>query len=122
MQDSNLESQYNFWIYNTFNVRQTEFELDLKTFWETNPKTVEPLFETKQNEYVCGYRKGKSTQYPLLNLIESWKRYRDNHGFSAAVLMDLSKAFDIINHDVLLAELHAYGFSTNALKHMMSYL
>ena len=36
--------------------------------------------------------------------------------------MDLSKAFDTINHDLLLAKLHAYGVSANALKLMMSYL
>ena len=93
-----------------------------KLFEKLIQKQLNPFFETKLNEYLCGYRKGKSTQYALLNLIESWKKYRDNHGFSAAVLMDLSKAFDTINHDLLLAKLHAYGVSTNALKLMMSYL
>ena len=36
--------------------------------------------------------------------------------------MDLSKAFDTINHDLILAKLKAYGFSTNALNLMQSYL
>ena len=36
--------------------------------------------------------------------------------------MDLSKAFDTINHDLLLAKLKAYGFSKQALSFMCSYL
>ena len=36
--------------------------------------------------------------------------------------MDLSNAFDTINHDLLLAKLKAYGFSINALDLMYSYL
>ena len=36
--------------------------------------------------------------------------------------MDLSMAFDTINHDLLLAKLHAHGFSINALNLMCSYL
>ena len=36
--------------------------------------------------------------------------------------MDLSKAFDTLNHDLLIAKLHAYGFSRNALMLIKSYL
>ena len=60
--------------------------------------------------------KWNSTQYALLNLIESWKKRDNNNVYSAAVLMDLSKPFDTINNDLLLAKLHAYGVSANALK------
>ena len=90
--------------------------------WSQKPSRDNLFFDKKLSQYLCGYRKGNSTQYALLNLIESWKKYRDNHGFNAAVLMDLSKAFDTINHDLLIAKLHAYGLDTNALKLMLSYL
>ena len=55
-------------------------------------------------------------------MIENWKKYRDNNGFSAAVLMDLSKAFDTINHDLLIAKLEAYGMERNSLMLIMNYL
>ena len=36
--------------------------------------------------------------------------------------MDLSKAFDTINHELLIAKLHAYGFSTDSIQLVLSYL
>ena len=42
--------------------------------------------------------------------------------YICVLFMGLSKAFDTINHDLLLAKLHAYGFSINALNLMCSYL
>ena len=72
--------------------------------------------------YLCGYRKRFSTQQALLSLIEKWKIVLDSKGYGGAVLMDLSKAFDTINHDLLIAKLHAYGFSKESLKLIKSYL
>ena len=66
--------------------------------------------------YFCGYRKGYNTHCALLSLIEKWKKVLDNKGYASAILMDLSKAFDTINHELLVAKLYAYGFSKDALK------
>jgi len=46
----------------------------------------------------------------------------DKKGYAGAMLMDLSKAFDTINHNLLIAKLHAYGLSRSALKLIKSYL
>ena len=46
----------------------------------------------------------------------------DNKEYGGAILMDLSKAFDTINHDLLIAKLHVYGFSKESLKLIKSYL
>ena len=96
--------------------------------------TVSKIFErimlnqitTYINEYLspflCGYRKGFSTQTALSFLIEKWKKILDNKGYGAAILMDLSKAFDTINHELLIAKLHAYGFTRESLLIIHSYL
>ena len=72
--------------------------------------------------YLCGFRKGYNTQYALLPMIEKWKQYLDNNGHAGAILMDLSKAFDTINHELLIAKLEAYGFTKNALQILFNYL
>ena len=55
-------------------------------------------------------------------MIEVWKKNIDNRNEIAVILMDLSKAFDTINHSLLLAKLEAYGFSMTSLKLIQSYL
>ena len=72
--------------------------------------------------HLYGYRKGFSTQTALSSLIEKWKQILDDKGYGAAVLMDLSKAFDTINHELLTAKLHAYGFTKESLIIIFSYL
>ena len=72
--------------------------------------------------YMCGYRKSFTTQHALLTLIEKWKKVLDNKGYGGATLMDLSKAFDTINHDLFVAKFHVYGFSKESLKLINSYL
>ena len=46
----------------------------------------------------------------------------DKQDFACALLMDLSKSFDTINHELLIAKLQTYGFSMHALKVLLSYL
>ena len=64
--------------------------------------------------YLCGYRKGFSTQQALVSLIVRWKKKMDQKGYGGAVLMDLSKVLDALNHDLLLAKLYAYGFDRDS--------
>ena len=55
-------------------------------------------------------------------MVEKMKKSRDKGGHAGAVLMDLSKAFDTINHELLIAKLHAYGFDNKTLVFFYSYL
>ena len=51
----------------------------------------------------------------ILRLIEEMKEKLDKEFFVGAVLMGLSKAFDCIPHDLLIAKLNAYGFDRKSL-------
>ena len=68
------------------------------------------------------YRQGFSTQHPLIKSIKSWRQSLDSRGYRGAVLMDLSKAFDTINHELLIAKLRAYGFNKESLELILDYL
>ena len=56
------------------------------------------------------YRKGHGCSQVLIFAIDEWKRSLDQNNVVGMVLMDLSKAFDAIPHDLLIAKLFAYGF------------
>ena len=71
---------------------------------------------------LCAFKKGYNTQHALLRFLETCKMTLDKSGYAGALLMDLSKAFDCIDHELLIAKLHAYGLSRNALKIIHSYL
>ena len=55
-------------------------------------------------------------------MLEKWKHAVDNKKVFGALLTDLSKAFDCICHDLLIAKLNAYGLSLPALKLVHNYL
>ena len=74
------------------------------------------------SKHLCEYRKGFNSQTALLSLIEKWKSILAKKSFSGAVLMDLSKVFDAINHELLIAKLDAYGFSKKSLELILDYL
>ena len=71
--------------------------------------------------FLSAYRENYCTQHVLIRLVEEWKEHLDNNEVVGAVLMDLSKAFDCIPHNLLIAKLSAYGFDRTALKYIHSY-
>ena len=73
-------------------------------------------------QYLCGFREGYNTQPALIKFLEKCKSVLDNKEFVGAIFMDLSKAFDCLNHELLIAKLCAHGFSRSALKLIHSYL
>ena len=74
------------------------------------------------SKWQCSFRQGYSAQHCLIIMVEKWRQCLDNGGVSGALLTDLSKAFDCILHDLLIAKLVGYGFDYNSLQMLQSYL
>ena len=69
------------------------------------------------SNFQCGSRKGFNAQQCLIGM-----RITDKRGHFSALLTDLSKAFDCLPHDLLIAKLDAYGFKNDALYLIFNYL
>ena len=93
-----------------------------KIFEKCMFKQISKFFENIFSKYQCRFQKGFSTQHCLLAMLEKWKRSVDNRKMFGALLTDLSKAFDCLDHELLIAKLNAYGFSLTALKLVHNYL
>ena len=87
-----------------------------KIFEKIMQKQINDFIISFLSPYLCGHRKGFNTQHALLKLVENWRKSLDNKSFGGAILVDLSKAFDNLNHDLLIAKLLAYGFQHDAFK------
>ena len=77
---------------------------------------IRAYFDNILSKYQFGFRQGYSSQQCLLILIEKWKKRLDKGGKCGALPSDLSKAFNCLLHDLLIAKLHAYGFEIDALR------
>ena len=71
--------------------------------------------------HLCQYRKDYNTQQVLISLIEQWTKILDNEGLGCDI-DGLVKAFDTLNHKLLIAKLHSYGFNRDSLKLINDYL
>ena len=74
------------------------------------------------SKYQCGLCKGFNAQHCLVSMIEKWKESVDNGGVFGALMTDLSKAFNCLHHELLLAKLDAYSFDTKSVKLIQQYL
>ena len=55
-------------------------------------------------------------------MIENWKTQLNKGNKIGVIIMDLSKAFNTLNHDLLVAKLETYGLELNAASFIKSYL
>ena len=82
---------------------------------------MDGFFKTFLSSLLSGVREGCST-HSLVRVIEAWRRTLDSSGIVGTIPMDLSKSYDCIPHDLLIAKLEAYGFHEKSLQLMYSYL
>ena len=73
-----------------------------------------------QNQF--GFRQGHSTHHVLITLVDNITKSLDNGDIVIGVFLDLKKAFDTVNHKILVKKLYHYGIRGNVLKWFESYL
>ena len=69
-----------------------------------------------------GFRRRNSTAHSLIEITEQIKESIDNGKFGCGIFIDLKKAFDTVNHEILLCKLEHYGVRGNMLQWFKSYL
>ena len=93
-----------------------------KTFEQLMKNQTLPFVQSSLSLILCGFQEGYGTQHALLRLIEACNKSIDSGEITGAVLTDLSKAFDCLNHELLIAKLNAYGFNRSSLLFVHSHL
>ena len=81
---------------------------------------VENKVENKKRLY--GFRKFHSTEHAILEITESILSEFDKRNVALAIFLDLTKAFDTLNHNILLTKLNYYGIQNSTLNWFQSYL
>ena len=80
------------------------------------------MHDTFLNKLLCGFRKTHSTQHALFTLLYRWQKKLDRFGLVDTVLMDLSKAYDCLPHDLIITKFEAYGLSKSSFNSLLDYL
>ena len=93
-----------------------------KVFERLLYKQLNNFMSTKFSPFLCGFREGHNTQHALLRLLENWRSSLEGKEIIGTILCDLSKAFDTLPHDLLIAKLDSYGVGANALEIINNYL
>ena len=106
------------------NYRPTSLLPNFSKFFEKVMCNRLTEFVKKYEILLCcqfGFRKNHSTSLVLIHLTNKISSAIDRHKFTAGVFLDLSKAFDTLDHEILFAKLEHYGILDVALRWIKSY-
>ena len=73
-------------------------------------------------KYQFGFREGHSTELALIEIVDNIRYSLDSGKITCGIYLDLTKAFDTVNHKILLGKLDHYGVRGKALELLQSYL
>jgi hypothetical protein len=88
-----------------------------------NKHTIKHLDDNKLlHSNQSGFRKGHSCHTSLISLVDQWLKNINDNKYCGVLFIDFKKAFDVIDHDLLIRKLSLYRFSVSTLKFINSYL
>ena len=95
-------------------------------------KVLERIMYNRVYKYLCeekllyskqfGFQKGHSADHAIVHLVDQIYESFENDNYTIGVFIDLSKAFDTVDHSILLKKLEMYGVNTTNLTWFASYL
>ena len=110
------------------NYRPISILIILSPFSKTFERLIynqQPSFVEKQNilyQFQFGFRKGCSTEQAILEITGNFKSALDNKLYTCGIFLDFTKAFDTVNHHILLKKIEKYGIRGLPLQWFSSYL
>ena len=93
-----------------------------ETFEQKIHDQLSEYLEKDLNSIQCRSRKAHSTQHALFKLLQSWQEELDKGGLVGTVLIDLSKAYDCVLHELLIAKLEINVVCKAALNLISNYI
>ena len=95
-----------------------------KVFETLIAKRITYYFESNKilHDSQYGFRKGKSCEIALNTMLDQWREKIDKGSLVASIFLDLSKAFDTVDHNLLIKKLELYNFCNKTIKLVANYL
>ena len=92
-----------------------------KGFEKVSYDQLSQYLDKYQNSLLCDFRKAHCSQHALFKLLQAWQKVLDKSGFGGTILMGVSKAYDSLRPDLIIAKFEAYGIDKNGLNLIHNY-